>query len=136
MLAVGADIAGDEMPVALGRNHRRLVLAAVEIADQPADAGNMRGDGVLARQPFGDSVHADIHGDMLVEQRGIDAEIDVSGDEIGGMIGEAQQPVRARLPELAVGPAVDQRSFPLICHHSRWAEAMLWAAAMQASSLS
>ena len=72
---IRADIAGDQMPVAFRRDHGCIVFRAMEIADQPADAGDMRGDIVAAGQPVGDAFHPDIDCDVFFQKARIDAQL-------------------------------------------------------------
>ncbi len=86
---IRADIAGDQMPVAFRRDHGCIVFRAMEIADQPADAGDMRGDIVAAGQPVGDAFHPDIDCDVFFQKARIDAQLDPFGNMVRCVIDHA-----------------------------------------------
>jgi len=130
-LTVRAEIAGDGVPVALGRNEAGGGFFAVEVAHEAADGGDVGGDGVILRQQFGDRLGADVEGDVLVEQILGDAEIDVSGYGVGGVIGDQHDPAGGGRADLAEDFV--HRSRPAMVHH---ADGMVAAAASRASGVS
>ena len=136
---IGADIAGDQRPVALARHRCGIVLAPMQVAHEAADRGDMRGHAVAPGQPVGNALDADIDRDMRVEQGRVDAQLDVFGDVVGGVVGDAQQPSRTQVVDrdLAVGEVVDHhRRSPFICHQPVWSLPICEAAASRAATLS
>ena len=119
------------MAVAGFRDEAGGVLLAVEVADKAADGGDVGGDGVVAGEPFGDGLGADVDGDMLVEQVCGDAKGDVLGHAVRGVVGGADDPAGGWRAELAEGFA--HRSRPAMVHQP---EGMAAAAASRASGVS
>ena len=111
-----ADIARDWMPIArLGREAGSGFLA-VEIAHETADGRDMRGDCVFAGKDFRDRRGADVDRDVFMQQVFGDAEVNVIGQAVRGMIGDTNNAPDAGRSDLAVGFA--HRNRPAIVHHA------------------
>ena len=75
------------------------VLVAVEVADQAADPGLKGGHAGALGHRHADLADADVDGDVLVEQCGVDAELDVLGNAVRGVVRDDQDPAEARFAQ-------------------------------------
>jgi hypothetical protein len=108
-LAVRTDIAGNWVAIAAFGHKAGGVLLAVQVAHEAADGGYVGGDGVIARQQFGDGLGADIDRDMFVEQALGDPQVDVGGNVVRGVIGGAYDTAGGRCAKLAESFAHDPK---------------------------
>ena len=81
------------------------------------------------RADFG---HADVDGDVLAQQFGGDAEVDIGGHAIAGVVGDDQDAARCGRANDAESFLLGHRNFPANCHHVRGITA---AAASRSASL-
>jgi hypothetical protein len=88
-------VAGDDVAVAAGRHRARIGGVAVEIDHQAGHAGDDCRGRQRPRQPAGERIGADIHGDMIAHQRGGHPKIDAGRHIGGGVIGHDQHIGRA-----------------------------------------
>ena len=108
-------IAGDRVPVA-GLGHRaRGVVLAVDVADQPAEAALEGGKAGPLGQPRANLRHADVHRHVLVQQGRGDAQINVGGHMVRGVVRDHQNAAEARRAEQARDRG--HRSAPPSDHH-------------------
>lgn len=106
-------------------------LVAVAVADEPAGVAQEGCDAGALGQQFGHFAHADVDRDVLAEQHGINAEVDVVGHPVRGVVGDHQDAAEARRSDEAEGFA--HRSLPAMRHQSGSSAS---AAASRAASLS
>ncbi len=90
------------MAIAVGGNDPGLILAAVQIAHEPADRGNMGRYSMLLCKGFRDPFHADIHRNMRVQKCVGNIQIDVVRHMIGCMIGDTHYPANANIAQLNI----------------------------------
>ena len=100
------------------------MLFAVEVADQPADIAEESGHAGALHHAFRDAEDADVQGDVLVQQCRIDAKIDGVRNPVGSVVGDDQDPAKARGAEDLEGFG-NHRSAPTKVHHSGWADPIL-----------
>jgi hypothetical protein len=79
------------MAVAPQRDQCRAILLAVEIGDEPRDAAQYPWAAKGSAKHTAERLHADVDRHMLLEQLRRDAEVDIGGNMVRGMIGDQQQ---------------------------------------------
>ena len=112
-------IAGDGVAIAGDRDHRRGMRLAVDVADQTADPALERGNARALGHDRANLCHPDVDRDMLFEQGGIDAQLDIARNVVAGMVGHDQDPTEAGRAKDAVCFVLAHRKAPTMVHHSR-----------------
>ncbi len=98
-----AVVAGNGMAVTDQRDEAGAVRIAVEIADEAADVALERGETRLPRHQRADLRHADVYGDVLGEQFGRDAEVDIGRNGVAGVVRDDQNAAGDWGAENAIG---------------------------------
>ena len=84
-------VAGDQVAVAAGRHGAQFGGIAVQIDHQARDGGDDGRGRQRAAQTAGERIGADIHRDMIIEQRERDAQINAGRHSGRRVIGDQQQ---------------------------------------------
>ena len=108
-------IAGNCVPVARNRHHGRQMLVTVEVTDQTADPALKRRNARPLRHQRAHFSHANVHRNVLAQQFRRDAQINVIGNEVRGMIGNDQNAPELRDTNDPIGLA--HRNAPAKVHH-------------------
>ena len=117
-------IAGNGVAIAGDRDHGGGMRLAVDVADEAAGLGLESGDPGALGHKRADFGYADVHRNVLGQQFGMDAKVNIGGHAVAGMVRHHQDPAETRCSEDAEGFVFTHRKAPDICHQPGCAAAI------------